>query len=194
VPVVAATPDESVRRRLALSWGVTAEYVPLGGGGVEDVIERSVEAALDVGAADSGDTVVVLAGMMTGLDEWTTDVVKVHVAAETLATGRGVVSGRAAGPVARAPDGDLGDVPDGAVLVLPDSFDGEFDGDPERLAAIVGERPGMTGYAAMVARELGLPMVSGATVSAREGTTVTVDGERGVVYDGDVRESREEPT
>jgi len=194
VPVVAATPDETVRRRLALSWGVTAEHVPRGGSGVEDVIERSVEAALDAGAADSGDTVVVLAGMMSGMKKWTTDVVKVHVAAETLATGRGVVSGRAVGPVARAADGDLTGVAEGSVLVLPDSFDGEFAGDPGTLAAIVAERPGMTGYAAMVARELGLPMVSGASLSARDGTTVTVDGERGVIYDGDIRSSREEPT
>ncbi len=193
VPVVAATPEEAVRRRLALSRGVTAEHVPLAGGGVEDVIERSVEAAMAAGAADSGDTVVVLAGMMTDLEEWTTDVVKVHVAAETLATGRGAVRGRAAGPVARAPDGDLTCVPDGAVLVLDASFDAEFDGDPGRLAAVVTERPGMTSYEAMVARETGLPLVSGAALSVPAGTTVTVDGERGVVYDGDVRETRKGP-
>jgi len=194
VPVVAATPDEGVRRRLALSWGVITEYVPLSGDGVDRVIERAVDAALEVGAAESGDTVVVLAGMMTEFEGWTTDVVKVHVAAETLATGRGVVSGRAVGPLARTDDGDLTAVPDGAVLVLPESFDGEFSGDADRLAAVVAERPGMTGYAAMVARELGIPMVSGTTLSARDGTTVTVDGERGVVYDGDVRDTREGPT
>jgi pyruvate kinase len=194
VPVVAATPTDSVRRTLALSWGVTAEYVPLVDGHVEDVIDRSVQAALDVGVAESGDTVVVLAGMMTELEGATTDVLKVHVAAETLATGRSVVAGRAVGPVARASDGDLAALPDGAVLAIPADFDGEFSGDPERLAAVVAERPGMTGYAAMVAREIGIPMISGAPLDVREGTVVTVDGERGVVYDGDVESGRQEPT
>jgi pyruvate kinase len=194
VPVVAATPTDAVRRTLALSWGVTAEYVPLVDGHVEDVIDSSVQAALDVGVAESGDTVVVLAGMMTELEGATTDVLKVHVAAETLTTGRSVVAGRAVGPVARAPDGDLEAIPDGAVLAIPADFDGEFSGDPDRLAAVVAERPGMTGYAAMVAREIGIPMISGAPLDVREGTVVTVDGERGVVYDGDVESGRQEPT
>ena len=40
----------------------------------------------------------------------------------------------------------------------------------------------------VLARELGVPMVAGATLpeSVAEGAMLTVDGERGVVYDGDV--------
>jgi len=46
----------------------------------------------------------------------------------------------------------------------------------------------MTGYPAMVARELGIPMASGIELgpSIDSGTTVTLDGDRGVVYAGDV--------
>ena len=63
-----------------------------------------------------------------------------------------------------------------------------------RVAGVIDAREGMTGYSAVVARELGVPMVSGAGLpeSVADGTTVTVDGERGVVYDGDVlRAARE---
>jgi pyruvate kinase len=118
----------------------------------------------------------------------TTNTLKVHVAAETVATGKAAVAGRAAAPVRRTADGDLADVPDGSVIALGPDFEGEFTGDLDRIAAIVDARPGMTGYPAVVARELGVPMVSGATLpeSVAEGTTLTVDGERGVVYDGDV--------
>jgi pyruvate kinase len=188
VPVVATTPNDEVRRQLALSWGVNAQYTPLSSG-VDNVIEDAVQAALDAGAADSGDTVVVLSGMMSELEGTsTTNTLKVHVAAETIATGRSVVRGRVAAPVARTDDGDLSDVAEGSVLAIEPEFDGEFDGNTSKLVGIVDARPGMTGYPAMVARELDIPMVSGAPLNPtiRDGDTVTLDAERGVVYEGDV--------
>ena len=121
-----------------------------------------------------------------------TDMLKVHVAAETLASGRGVVSGRVSGPIQRLADGDLSDVLEGAIVTLPMGFEGEFEGDVHRLAGIVAAEPGMTGYAAMVARELEIPMVSGAPLpGVEDGAIVTVDGERGIVYEGDVRSGRD---
>jgi pyruvate kinase len=188
VPVVATTPNDEVRRQLALSWGVNAQYTPLSSG-VDNVIEDAVQAALDADAADSGDTVVVLSGMMSELEGTsTTNTLKVHVAAETIATGRSVVRGRIAAPVARTDDGDLSDVAEGSVLAIEPEFDGEFDGETSKLVGIVDARPGMTGYPAMVARELDIPMVSGAPLdpTIRDGDTVTLDAERGVVYEGDV--------
>src|SRR6056297_2762312 len=94
MPVIAATPNERVRRQLALSWGIQPRYVPYRDGGADAVIQTAVQSALDAGAADAGETVVVLSGMMTeleGLD--TANMLKVHVAAETLTSGRSVVDG-----------------------------------------------------------------------------------------------------
>jgi pyruvate kinase len=90
--------------------------------------------------------------------------------------------------VARTEGGDLSDVAEGSVLAIEPEFDGEFDGDTSKLVGIVDARPGMTGYPAMVARELDIPMVSGAPLdpTIRDGDTVTLDAERGVVYEGDV--------
>jgi pyruvate kinase len=127
--------------------------------------------------------------MMSQLEDTsTTNMLKVHVAAETIATGRSVVRGRVAAPVYRTDDGDLSDVPDGSLLALEPGFDGEFTGDPGELVGIVDARPGMTGYPAMVARELDIPMISGAPLdpSIRDGDVVTLDAERGVVYEGDI--------
>jgi pyruvate kinase len=194
VPVVAATPIDGVRRQLALSWGVTAKHVPVHDDSVEALLDDAVQATLDAGVAESGDTVVVLSGMMTDFEGTPpTDMLKVHVAAETLATGRGVVSGRITGPIAHVADGDLSAVPEGAIVALPSGFDDEFQGDVHRIRGIVAAEPGMTGYAAMVARELELPMVSGAPLpDVEDGQIVTVDGERGVVYEGDVRSASED--
>jgi pyruvate kinase len=189
VPVVATTPNDDVRRQLALSWGVDAQQATYVEGGADAVIQESVDAALEAGAAESGDTVVVLSGMMTELEGInTTNMLKVHVAAEAIATGRKVVGGRVAGPLARTTDGSVDGVPQGAVLVLPADFEGEFDGDVSRLAGIVDARPGMTGYPAMVARELDIPMISGAPLpdDVPAGTVVTLHAERGVVFEGDI--------
>jgi pyruvate kinase len=189
VPVVAVTPDETVRRRLALPWGVTPRHLPFPDGGATELIERAATAAIDAGVADSGDTVVVLAGMMTDLEGAnTTNTLKVHLAAEVVASGRGVNAGRAAGPVVDGSDGDLTDAPDDAVVVLPEAFAGEFGGDVSKIAAIVARDRGMTSYPAMVARELGVPMVGGVEPAVADGTVVTVDGDRGVVYESDVDE------
>ncbi|MEY7848610.1 pyruvate kinase [Natrarchaeobius sp. A-rgal3] len=187
VPVVASTQRHEIRRRLALSWGVTPLYARVSDQGADAVVEKAVQSALEAGIAESGDTVVVLCGMMTELEGAnTTNMLKVHVAAEALTTGRVVVEGRSTGPLEHVGDGDLADVPDGAILALPADFDDEFAGDVTKIGGIVNAQRGMTGYPALVAREMGIPMISGADVAETDsGTTVTLDAERGVVYGGD---------
>ena len=188
VPVVAATPNDRIRRQLALSWGVTPKYSSYREN-IDGMMDDAVDAALDTGVAKSGDTLVVLSGMMTELEGTnTTNMLKLHVAAEAVGTGRKVVGGRVAGPLAITDEGDLTGVPDGAILSLPATFDGEFEGDTGKLAGIVDARPGMTGYPALVARELDIPMISGAPLPDRlsPGAVLTLHAERGVVYEGDL--------
>jgi pyruvate kinase len=193
VPVVASTQSHEVRRQLALSWGVTPLYARVSDQGADAVVEKAVQAALDAGVADSGDTVVVLCGMMTELEGAnTTNMMKVHVAADALTTGRVVVEGRTTGPVVRLRDGDLSEIPDGAIVALGSAFDDEFEGDLERIGGIVNAQRGMTGYPALVAREIDVPMISGADVDELEdGSTVTLDAERGVIYGGDIGDRTE---
>ncbi len=187
VPVVAVTPNKQVRRRLALLWGVTPRHQPSPDGGAAELIEQSATEAIDAGITQSGDTVVVLAGMMTELEGAnTTNTMKVHLAAEILASGRGVCSGRAAGPVFVSSDGDLSDCPDGAIVALPENFDGEFVGDVSSVSGIISAHHGTTSYPAVVARELNIPMVRDIEETIADGTVVTVDGDRGVVYESDV--------
>ena len=56
-----------------------------------------------------------------------------------------------------------------------------------KVAAIVTDEGGMTCHAAIVSRELGTPAIVGtkkATITLRPGQLVTVDGEKGFVYEG----------
>jgi pyruvate kinase len=188
VPVVATTPNDRVRRQLAVVWGVIPRYFEYQDN-VETILEGSVQAALDSSAAKSGDTVVAISGMLSSLDgSQTTNMLKVHVAAEQIASGKQIVGGRIAGPLVRLTDGDLSDVPEGSILALSADFDDEFTGDIEKIGGIIDAREGMTGYPAVIARELGIPMVSGAVVPDRieDGQTLSIDAERGVVFEGNV--------
>ena len=185
VPIVATTPNQGVRRELALSWGITALYVPYTDGGADAVIQNAVQAALDVGAAESGDTLVVLSGMMTKLEGMdTANTLKVHVAAERLASGRPVVSGNVTAPIYRVGDGNLSGLPESVILAFPDEFDGEVSGKMNRIAGIVDGHQGVTGYAAILARELGVPTICGVEVpeEVADETSVRMDAERGVLY------------
>jgi pyruvate kinase len=83
IPVVASTPNDDVRRRLALSWGIIPAHAPYTDQGTGVVIDNAVESAVEVGAAESDDTVVVLSGMTTALEEdetSTSNMLKVHTA------------------------------------------------------------------------------------------------------------------
>jgi len=188
MPIVASTPTDRVRRQLTLSWGIVPGHAALAADTTDGVIEDAVQSALEAGVAEGGDTVVVLSGMMTELEGVdTADVLKVHVVSETLATGRPVVAGVATGPLHPVGDGDLTTAPSGAILAVPADFDGEFVGDAADLGGIVDAHGGMTSYAAIVARELEIPMICDAVPPEEDaGRTVTLDGERGVLYGGDV--------
>jgi pyruvate kinase len=193
IPIVAVTPSARVRRQLALSWGITPVRADYGDGGADEILQRAVQAALDTGAAASGDTVVVLSGMMTEFeDPNTTNMLKVHVASEMLTSGRSVVAGTATGQLVKVSDGDLTNLPEGAILAVPADFDGEFSGDLSPVRGIVDGHSGMTGYAAIVARELGVPMICDAEipVEVERGSKVTLDAERGVLYADPLRTDR----
>ncbi len=184
LPIVATTPKDRVKRQLTLSWGIIPRQVNYENN-TDALIRNAVQSALDVDVAESGDTVVVLSGMMTdhgGYD--TADMLKVHVASERLVSGRSVVSGFVTGPLHRVTDGDLSDVPEGSVVAVPETFEGEFTGELSKIAGIVDAHEGMTGYAAIVARELDIPMISNAEIpdEVDNGRVITLDGERGVIY------------
>ncbi len=64
-----------------------------------------------------------------------------------------------------------------------------------KASAIVTDEGGLTCHAAIVSRELGVPAVVGtekATKVLKDGMVVTVDGEKGIVYAGALKEKKKE--
>jgi pyruvate,water dikinase len=104
-----------------------------------------------------------------------------------LLQGQGASPGIAVGKVALIRDvKDTGMVKEGDILVTrmtnPDMVPAM-----KKVAAIVTDEGGMTCHAAIVSRELGTPAVVGtkkATSVLTSGQIVTVDGEKGLVYEG----------
>jgi pyruvate kinase len=76
-PIVAVTPSPETRRRLALIWGVcpllVSEFAH-----TDQMIETAVQAALDEGMIEKGDTIVITAGVPLG-GAGRTNMLKVHV-------------------------------------------------------------------------------------------------------------------
>lgn len=63
----------------------------------------------------------------------------------------------------------------------------------QKSDAIITDEGGATSHAAIVSREMGIPCIVGtknATTHLKEGAVVTVDGARGLVYEGEVGEEK----
>ncbi len=103
--------------------------------------------------------------------------------------GQGAAPGIASGKVVIIRDvKDTGTVKEGDILVTrmtnPDMVPAM-----RKVAAIVTDEGGMTCHAAIVSRELGTPAVVGtktATHVLKTGQMVTVDGEMGLIYEGEI--------
>jgi len=161
IPIVGSTPSDEVRRRLALSWGIISETTPYTSEGASAIIENAVRTGLQTEAVDSGDTVVVLSGMMSELDGTnSSNTLKIHVATETVGSGESVVDGVAVGAFHWIESGDLSTVPAGAIVGIPRAFDGELTGEPDHIAGIVDCHGEPTGNATTVARDGDIPMIT----------------------------------
>ncbi len=184
--IVAVTPSQEVARRITLCWGV---YPVLAreSKNIDDMLTIAVDGALAAGYVQSGDIVVITAGVPVG-EAGTTNMLKVHTIGDVIVRGIGVgmnsIAGRAV--VATKVADVLARVEEGDVLVT--SFtDKDIMPAFEKAAAVITEEGGITSHAAVVGVSLGIPVIVsavGATRLVQDGEMVTVDAERGLLYRG----------
>ncbi|SHJ02844.1 pyruvate kinase [Dethiosulfatibacter aminovorans DSM 17477] len=187
--IVAATHSERVMRKLAMYWGVKpikTEQLDM----TDELIENSVQRALEVGYIRNGDLVVITAGVPVGV-AGSTNLLKVHVVSELLykkvGAGRETVVGRAC--VGVVPEDFENKFMEGDILVAPVT-DKDLMPYIEKASAVIVEEGGLTSHAFIVCMNLGIEVVVGAenaTSVIKDGETVTVNGTRGVVYRGEAR-------
>ncbi|GAW28705.1 pyruvate kinase [Carboxydocella sp. ULO1] len=185
-PVVAITPKMDVVRKLLLVWGV----YPLlckETKSTDEMLKVSVETALAAGLIKAGDLVVITAGVPVGVPG-TTNLIKVHTVGEILAKGTGIGARAVTGTVkvARTAKEAEAKIKPGDILVTI-ATDKDFVPVMEKCAAVITETGGLTSHAAIVGLNLGIGVVVGvdnATHILEDGTLVTVDGMRGLIYRG----------
>ena len=103
-PIIAATTTESVMRRLSLVWGVYPVLSPYSNS-TDDVIELSIQSAVDKGYIKEGDLVVITAGIPVGTSG-STNLIKVHTIGKVLLKGMGIGKDSTLGRVCIANNGE----------------------------------------------------------------------------------------
>ena len=187
-PIIACVMKEQVQRQLSLSWGITSLMMPLAHS-TDELIEMSTALAKENGFLHNGELAVVTAGVPVGISG-TTNMIKIHMVGNCLATGVGVgpenaevsnATGKAC--VCRTLDEVRAKFKPGMVLVVP-STNNEMLNYVRDAAALVVEEPGLNSHAAIAGKALLKPTVVGAvgaTSHIRDGLMIAVDCAHGSV-------------
>ena len=187
-PIIACVMNEQVQRQLAISWGITPLMMALAHS-TDELIEMSTSLAKENGYLHDGELAVVTAGVPVGVSG-TTNMIKIHMIGNCLATGVGIgpegsalanATGKAC--VCHNLDELRAKFKPGMVLVVS-STSNEMLSYVRDAAAIVVEEPGLNRHAAIAGKALLKPTIvgaAGATRPIRDGLMVAVDCAHGSV-------------
>jgi pyruvate kinase len=190
IPILAITPHVEIARQLQLVWGVQPLLV-LNLPSVRQTFQSSINAALEKEYVTEGDLVVMTAGTLQNVSG-STDLIKVEIVTSVMGKGIGIGQGAISGR-ARVANGSasLKNFASGDILVAGHTEAAHIEA-IRRAAAIITENEDRNGHAAVLGLRLGIPVIVGvknATAIIRDGTMVTLDIQRGLVYSGELENS-----
>lgn len=188
--IVAVTPHERVLRKMLVMWGVQPVLRTVSNNS-DEMVENAMSSAIASGIVKEGDLVVLTAGVhSTGSGTGTTNMIRVHVVGNVIVRGAGIGQKSATGEVCIARS--IKDVEEkfkpGQVLVIG-CIDEQTAKYAAKASAIIAEEGGLTSHAAVVGISYGIPVIvgaDGATTRLVDGSTITVDATRGLVYNGEI--------
>ncbi len=184
-PILAITPHVDVARQLQLVWGVKPLLV-LNLISTGQTFQAALNVAQETGLLTQGDLVVMTAGTLQGVSG-STDLIKVEVVTAVLGKGLGIGQGSVSG-LARVAHtmAELGNFNPGEILVVSKTSADHIEV-IRKSAGIITEESSLTSHAAVIGLRLGVPVIVGvknATEIIRDGTILTLDVQRGLVYSG----------
>ncbi|MBD2258134.1 pyruvate kinase [Pseudanabaena sp. FACHB-2040] len=186
-PILAITPHVDIARQLQLVWGVRPLLV-LDLPSTSQTFQAAMNVAQEKGLLREGDLVVMTAGTLQGVSG-STDLIKVDIVTAVLGRGVGIGEGSVSGRARVATSGlDVSNFNPGEILVVPRTS-ADFVDAIRRAGGIITEDDSLTGHAAVIGLRLGVPVIVGvknATEIIRDGTILTLDTRRGLVYSGAV--------
>jgi pyruvate kinase len=184
-PILAITPHVDVARQLQLVWGVKPLLV-LNLTSTGQTFQAALNVAQEKSLLTQGDLVVMTAGTLQGVSG-STDLIKVEVVTAVLGKGLGIGQGSVSG-LARVAHtmAELGNFNAGEILVVSKTSADHIDA-IRKSAGIITEESSLTSHAAVIGLRLGVPVIVGvkdATEIIRDGTILTLDVQRGLVFSG----------
>lgn len=193
-PILAVTPHVHVARQLQLVWGVRPLLV-LDLPSSTQTFQAAMGVAQEKGLLNDGDLVVLTAGTLQGVSG-STDLIKVDVVTAVLGRGTGVGEASVSGRARVASNSlEVNDFNDGEILVVPHTS-ADFVEVIRRAGGIVTEDDSLTSHAAVIGLRLGVPVIVGvknATEIIRDGSILTLDTRRGLIYSGALGPVKNEP-
>ncbi len=193
-PILAVTPHVHVARQLQLVWGVRPLLV-LDLPSSTQTFQAAMSVAQEKGLLNDGDLVVLTAGTLQGVSG-STDLIKVDVVTAVLGRGTGVGEASVSGRARVASNSlEVNDFNDGEILVVPHTS-ADFVEVIRRAGGIVTEDDSLTSHAAVIGLRLGVPVIVGvknATEIIRDGSILTLDTRRGLIYSGALGPVKNEP-
>ena len=186
-PIIAGALNKKIWRQLNLSWGVTPIMTEVKSTS-DELFEHAVNCAVrETKLVKKGDVVVLTGGSPLGISG-TTNILKVLLVGDILASGQSLSNKSISGKVCVASNNNeaLKYFEDGDILVIPETSNSIIS-ILKKASAIITEVSGSTSHAAIVGMTLDIPVLVGvknATKILKNGTTVTIDGIRGQVYSG----------
>ena len=188
-PIIAATTSKKVMRKLSLVWGVYP-VLSIKSTNTDEVIEMSINSALEEGYINEGDLIVITAGIPVGVSG-TTNLIKVHTVGKVLLKGVGIGKKSVSGKVCiGSSKKELEDKFEDGDILVSKFTDKDIVTYIERASAIVVEQGGLTSHAAIVGLNLGKSTIVGAvnaTEILKDGETITVDAATGRIYKGEAK-------
>ena len=184
-PIIAVSPVMETIRQLQLIRGVVPLYCA-SASTMDEQLDRAIHIATQAQLITNGDLVVITAGMPLQTPG-TTNMLKVHTVADICFAGQGIGSGTAHGLVRIIEtETDWHDLPKEVIVIVSSTNPGMLEY-LDRVQGIIAEQPGLTSHAAIVGRELGIPVVCNvpeATSLFENGQLITINGTTGHICYG----------
>lgn len=184
-PILAITPHVDVARQLQMVWGVRPLLI-LDLPSTGQTFQAALNVAQEKQLLFEGELVVMTAGTLQGV-AGSTDLIKVDVVTAVLGKGVGIGQGSVSGRACVAHNTqDLKNFNPGSVLVTTRT-NADYVEAIRKSAGIVTEDDSLTSHAAVIGLRLGVPVIVGvknATTVIRDGTLLTLDVQRGLVFSG----------
>ena len=155
------------------------------------MIRSAVEVAHNQGLVKTGDVVIVVAGIPTGVSG-TTNMIKAHIVGDVLLRGIGVGEGRVSGNVCNVTTpSDLASTFKEGNIIVAKMTSKEMLPYMRKAAAVVVESTDENSHAAVACQALGIPLFMDRTGLCvhmlKDGMMITVDAAQGFIFNGIVK-------